>query len=637
MHIQKLLGSCRWLLAMAFVAFLSACGGGGGCQSTGIALGALAGEICKNNQTPASTAISGVAAGGAPIIGNVEITDQFGVKRGTPINDDGTYKVDVSGMTGPFILKAHGTIAGVSVTYFSAATPADVGGTINVTPFTDLLLSSITGKLVNLYLLDESKIPALAASLTAEKINQTQDVLFAKLRPILIKLGVTETIDLIRTVFKADHTGLDALMDLVKVEYNTDTAVATLRNMITQDKMAEINVQQPITVTPIPPSSYEGINLEAANDVKEIGEALKRLENLFARGLPTSDMLANSGIFDTSDNFMQDGSSFQQLADEFSSEPELVGLRFTWSLKDLDPGIKATVIGKYSLKNQNTYQPGFEITELKKINGRWLFSGDNQIADIDIKNEHALSMQLNNQLVNTAPPSIRNGIRFTVDPFAYNNSGRTTPRIEFAEITGLGISNTLHLINTNPYVAMGITILNSTVTIGNALWDCADTSVSESSWPCLNLPAVKLSEPYKIVLKDDTGQPLNGAGYMVPLDRVPLAFNQLTPNQFINITSVQVSGAPLVANSFGPNKSMRVEFSVPADLQIARVDMTTWAGNAVSIQQDYSVPLGATSAIFGWGATLSSGTVSRVYLRIDGYSKAGHKFVTTANIQVPPN
>jgi hypothetical protein len=395
--------------------------------------------------------------------------------------------------------------------------------------------------------------------------------------------------------------------------------------MITQDKIYEINVTQPITVSPIPPSNYAEILPSAASDIQEIGQVLKRLENFFSRSLPTSEVLANSGIFDTSENFIQGGASFQQFVDDISSEPELVGMRFSWSLQQLEPGSKATLIGRVSLKNQNTYNPELATLVLRKTDGRWRYAGDNLIADIVFKNEHALELNLDNQLVNSMNPRIRNGIRFNVEPFAYNNSGKNNPRIALAEITGLGLSSPLQLRNTNPDVAM----------TPNELWDCASALVLEASLQCLNLPAVKLNTPYKIVLKDANGGSLNGLGYNIPLDRVPLAFNALSQNQFINITSVKVNDAPLIAAAFGPNKSMRVEFKVPAQLQIDRVYMSVWGSNGVYIRQDYSVPLGATSGIFGWGETLSGGTVSSVYLRITAYSESGHKFVTTANIRVP--
>lgn len=622
-------------MAFAVLSLLASCGGGGGCNASGFAFGSLGGEICKNNQASVSTVISGVAAGGAPIIGNVEITDKFGVQKGSPINDDGTYKIDVSGMTGPFIVKAMGTIAGVTVTYYSAGTQADVGGTINVTPFTDLLLSSIAGKFVSLYLADASNIPKLAASLTDSRIREAQDALFAKLRPVLIQLGVTETIDLIRTVFKADHSGLDALMDLVKVEYDTDTSVATLRNLITQDKMAAIDVTRPITSTPILSENIGGISTSAAADVQAIGEVLRRLENLFARQLPTSQQVADSGVFDTSENFIQSGESFQQFADEISSDLDLVGASFTsWSLAQISSS-QATALVRLGYKTRSEFAAYTERLVLRKIAGIWRISGNAQIASVEFKNEHELTLSVTKQLVNRSQPRIQNGIRFDVSPFAYNNSGKNNPRIASAEITGLGLPKPL-LLMTNTYDDF-MSITSPALTDGNGFWDCASAVGQEVSLPCLDLPKVKLTQPYNIVLKDAQGQSLNGAGYRLPVDRVPKAFAELSTDMFITVTGIKVDGAPVTSTSFGPNQSMRVDFTMPDGLQIDGAYIQAVGFNGDTIREYYSLPKGSTSAVFGWGDVMRNTTVSQIHIRVAGYNRTGHQFVTVVYIDLLSN
>ena len=635
MHLQKLFRTFCWLIAFAVVSLLASCGGSGGCNASGFAFGSVAGEICKNNQPPVSTVISGVAAGGAPIIGNVEITDKFGLQRGTQITDDGTYKIDVSGMTGPFIVKAIGTIGGVTVTYYSAGTQADVGGTINVTPFTDLLLSSIAGKFVSLYLADASNIPKLAASLTDIKIREAQDALFAKLRPVLIQLGVTETIDLIRTVFKADHSGLDALMDLVKVEYDTDASVATLRNLITQDNMAAINVTLPITSTPILPENMGGISTSSASDVQAIGEVLRRLENLFSRQLPTSQQVADSGVFDTSENFILGGASFQQFADEISSDLDLVGASFTsWSLTQISSS-QATALVRIGYKTRSEFAADNERLVLRKIAGIWRISGNAQIASVEFKNEHELTLLLSNQLVNRSQPRIQNGIRFDVSPFAYNNSGKNNPRIASAQITGLGLSNPLQLTSNTYFDFMSIT--SPALTDGNGFWDCASAVGQEASLPCLDLPKVKLTQPYTIVLKDAQGQPLNGAGYKLPVDRVPKAFAELKTDMFITVTAIKIDGSPVTSTSFGPNQSMRVDFKMPDGLQIDGANIEAVGFNGDTIREYYSLPKGSTSAVFGWGDVMRNTTVSNIHIRVAGYNRAGHKFVTNVDIDLLTN
>jgi hypothetical protein len=617
MNIKKFFRIFRWLIAFVIVPLLVSCGGGGGCNATGFAFGSVAGDICKNNQSPVSTVISGMAAGGSPIIGNVEITDKFGVQKGSQIKDDGTYTVDVSGMTSPFIVKAIGTIAGVTVTYYSAGTQADFGSTINVTPFTDLLLSSIAGKFVSLYLADASNIPTFAATLTDAKIREAQDALFAKLRPVLIQLGVTETIDLIRTVFKADHSGLDALMDLVKVEYDTDTSVATLRNLITQDKMAAIDVTLPITSTPILPEYMGGISTSTTVDVQAIGEVLRRLENLFSSQLPTSKQVADSGVFDTSENFILGGTFFQQFADEISSDLDLVGASFTsWSLAQIDSS-EATALVRIGYKARSEFAAYTERLVLRKIAGNWRISGNAHIASVEFKNEHELTLQVTNQLVNRTEPTIRNGIRFDVSSFAYNNSGKNNPRIESAEITGLGLPKPL-LLTTNTYDDF-MKISLPALTDGNGFWDCASAVLQAASLPCLDLPKVKLMQPYNIIFKDAQGQSLNGAGYKLPVDSVPKAFSELSTDMFISVTSININGSPVTSTSFGPNQTMRVDFTMPDGLQIDGAYIQAGGFNGDTIREYYSLPKGSTSAVFGWGDVMRNTTVSQIHIRVAGY------------------
>ena len=544
-------------------------------------------------------------------------------------------------MTGPFVVKAHGTIAGVTVTYWSAGTQADVGGNINVTPFTDLLLSSIAGRLVNSYLADETNVAQLAASLTDDKIRAAQDALFAKLRPVLIKLGVSQTIDLIRTLFKADHSGIDALMDLVKVEYDPDKLVAILRSKITQVKLDELDLTKPISGTPIPPENSQGIDSSSASDVKAIGQVLADFEALFARSLPTVADLASSGLIDTTDAFMNSGESFNQFATSLTSDPAAVGFNLrSWSLTQLTPGVKATIYVRLGIKSQQDFAQEKLLLVLTKTAGRWQISGDQRIADINFKNEQMLWRWVNNKLTDTANPRIYNGIRFDIVPFAYNNSGKNTPRIAMAEVTGPGIPNSLQLTNTDPDVWMDI--LRPALTDGNGFWDCASALTGETSLPCLNLPAVNSYSNYKIILKDATGQSLNGTGYTVPLGLVPMAFSSLSQSMFVNVTSATIGGAPLTASAFSPNKSMRVQFEVPANLQIGGVQMRAWGTKpdgtpGTYIRQDYSVPLGSTVGTFGWGSTVDNTSVKGVSLRIAAFSQSGHKFVSQIDIDVPVN
>ena len=123
------------LLALAVATMLAGCGGDG--------------DAAPATVTPASTTISGTAAAGAPIIGTVTIKDSSSPAKAktVTISADGKYTVDVAGMTAPFMMRADGTVGGRSYSIYSAATAADVGGTINVTSLTDLIVANIAGQI----------------------------------------------------------------------------------------------------------------------------------------------------------------------------------------------------------------------------------------------------------------------------------------------------------------------------------------------------------------------------------------------------------------------------------------------------------------------------------------------------------
>lgn len=379
MYLQNFFRSLRWLISLAIISLLASCGGGSGCAGSNFAFGSIGGEICKNNQSSGSIFISGVASGGAPITGSVEITDTLGNMRGTPISAEGTYKLDVSGMTGPFLVKAHGTVAGVPVAYYSAGTQEDVGGAINITPFTDLILSSIAGRSVNSYLSDGSNIPQFVSRLTPSIIRQKQDDLFAMLRPILVQLGMTETVDLMRTMFKTDHSELNTLINLVKVEYVPSTSTVALRNLISGAIMASIDVTQPITSALIPQVSYANISSSITADLQAIAAVLRQIENLFESGLPTMEVLANSQLFVPSENFNysnEGNQTFDEFANKIISDPENIGWRFRgWSLVSFIPGNEAVINFKIVYKNKISREAESESLSFRKIGENWRIVG----------------------------------------------------------------------------------------------------------------------------------------------------------------------------------------------------------------------------------------------------------------------
>jgi hypothetical protein len=169
------------------------------------------------------------------MIGSVTIKDSTlptAQTKTVPIAADGKYTVDVNGMTAPFMVRADGYIGGNEYHLYSAGTSADVGGTINITPLTDLIVANVCGTIAKTYFDNGSFTGLTAAQLTAES-----NLLKAKLLPVLQALGVSDTIDLLRASFNTDHTGLDAALDILRVTSDTTTGVTTITNIITQQQM----------------------------------------------------------------------------------------------------------------------------------------------------------------------------------------------------------------------------------------------------------------------------------------------------------------------------------------------------------------------------------------------------------------
>jgi hypothetical protein len=187
------------------------------------------------DQNTVSGGLSGSAAAGETIVGTVTIKDssQPSIERSVTIAADGKYAIDISGLTAPFMLRAVGTIRGRSYSIYSAAVETDVDGTINVTPFTDLIVANVAGQTAaTLYQSDDFSM------LTSAALNAAESALQARLQPVLAAVGVN-SIDLLRTPFSADGTGISTALGLMRVTIDATTQRATVTNDINDQKIID--------------------------------------------------------------------------------------------------------------------------------------------------------------------------------------------------------------------------------------------------------------------------------------------------------------------------------------------------------------------------------------------------------------
>ena len=210
------LGRAFWVL-VSLVMMLGGCGGGGSTTTAGT----------NNGNTPVvSQTVSGVAAAGTPISGTVYLKDSSNPAKeiSTPINTDGSFSFDVTGLSAPYILRAVGTAGGQNYTLYSFA---GAPGVANINPLSHLALVRANGGVDPTSLYANPTLAQLQAIKTAlvTAISQIQTLL----QQILSQYGVAST-NFITDIYTTNHTGLDLLFDFVSIVVNNGIVNVTNKN-----------------------------------------------------------------------------------------------------------------------------------------------------------------------------------------------------------------------------------------------------------------------------------------------------------------------------------------------------------------------------------------------------------------------
>lgn len=591
---------------------LAGCGGGGSDEST----------------PTASTILSGTAAGGAAIIGNVIVTDSKGQTKSAPIAADGRYTIDVNGMTGPFVLKAAGQVGNTSVTYYSAATQADLGGTVNVTPFTNMIVSNIAAQMAETYFSNPDNIAKIGTLITPTALTNAQIALKEKLQPVLTALGVNSSIDLLRSSFAADHTGLDAVLDLVKVETDTSTNIVTLKNALTSVVLGTDNVttatddKQAVIAT--------GVTTEAATDLQLVLAKLDNFAKLFATSVPSIQAIKDSGTFDTSASFMMSGQTFAQFATEMSTQQDLVGLKF--SHVDISPDANNTpdVLILTAVVSSNTEAMLDRIRlRLVKSGGAWLVQGDGRKADVSVHAQAHRGTWVNSMGSGANP--IENGLSVYIDPFDYNsnviNGTFSGGQIASALLTGpgLGAGVTFDQATQDTWLKLAGQSYNT-----NLIPECTTALTTQ----CVNIAETVDNGVYTIVLKNADGGSVNGSGYQIRLPKKPYATSELTAAMFPEFTSITIDGQPITPNllaSLAVGKTVAASWTMPSALKAKYANIWASGNNGAEyyrVEKDL-LPT-ATSALFA--IEEGSGTPTSAGIWLEGVDSYGRRLAVSGYI-----
>lgn len=198
----------QFSLSTLAIATLVACGGGGGGGTN-------------------TAQLTGVAAYGAPMAGaTVTVNDATGNNKSVTAGADGSFSIDVTGLTAPFLLKAIFNSGDSVKEYSSLVVSAPKTGetsTANVTPLTHALVTMVSsdGTSPNEFA-EASKLKNLDTS----KLSTALTTLQAVLKDVLADAQLPSTFDPLTISFKADRaSAADTLLDTIKVSVS-DQGVA---------------------------------------------------------------------------------------------------------------------------------------------------------------------------------------------------------------------------------------------------------------------------------------------------------------------------------------------------------------------------------------------------------------------------
>lgn len=605
--------------------FLAGCGGGGDDASAPAAT---------------STILSGTVAGGAAVIGTVLVTDSKGVSKGGTIEANGHYSIDVNGMTGPFILKANGTVGNTTVTYFSAATTADLGNTVNVTPFTNLIVSNIAAQMAETYFSDPANIAKIGTMITPTSLAAAQTALHAKLQPVLAALGVSNSIDLLRSSFAADHSGIDAVLDLVKVEVDMATNIVTLKNALNQAVIATDDASlKTDDATPVDSATMTGMTLAAVTDLQAVVTKLNAFAALFATSLPSLATLQNSGVFDTSSSFMMSGQTFAEFVSELSTDPEALGLKFSNVDIALDASGAAATLTAVITSKSSDFGEKIELL-MTKVNGAWLVQGDGRIADISInaqaqRDEWSVLASANQTAASGF--SYTNGLRLNIDPSSYNASHAGALAVS-ALITGPGLGNGVTMIQDDQTtwfkVKDGVSYNTNVIPECGTVVNAAAGQFTVTT-QCVSVAQAVDNSVYTVILKNASGVSLNGAGYQLTLPKQPLLQGTLTAAMFPAFTSITIDGQALTPGIVASGKAVAVNWTLPTGVRSDH--MNVWAnitGGASYFNVGKDLLPTATNALIDLGTLTASGTINMTGAWLSGVDAFGRTLAISKSVQV---
>ena len=203
-----------------------------------------------------------------------------------------------------------------------------------------------------------------------------------RLRPILEGMGVVAGFDLLRSPFRADHSGFDGALDLLKVSVDHDRGLATITNRASGHSIVD-DLGSLSDTDALPP--VDGSALRAtASDLNAISAVLEQFNTALKNGPPSGSRLqALTALFDN--DFLDSGLPLSVLlSSEYLLGSELSDMSYTNPVIVSRSSDGNTIRIRCRLTIPGTFvdDHAASLTFRKNAGGRWLIQGNRQIGGI---------------------------------------------------------------------------------------------------------------------------------------------------------------------------------------------------------------------------------------------------------------
>ncbi|PLX65979.1 MAG: hypothetical protein C0602_12650 [Denitrovibrio sp.] len=319
--------------------------------------------ICDSDDFSFETKLlTGVAASGLPVSGVVYLKDANGTVVQTNINPDGSYSIDTTGLTPPFILKAEGVVGTTPISMVSYTQ----GGSsvVNINPFTDLAVVMASGASSADDLFDSAE--SFRNNLTNESVTNAVTQVTAIFDEFFAELGITN-FDPLGGSYSADGTGADGVLDYVGV--NISGGVVTVTDKTTGESLITSSVST-VTSNTISGSVVTTISQYVTEGPAQLTEAKAFINDLYTSGTRG----AFSNYVDTSMVWHNGLSRADFIANSFTPSSSMSIENFQMYNR-----ISATemVVYFYAKSSNGERTPTFQ--RIVKKNGAWYLSGNGRM------------------------------------------------------------------------------------------------------------------------------------------------------------------------------------------------------------------------------------------------------------------